>query len=153
VDVVHMFMDQDGPITADTTGGIFVSHDGRTVPDTLNVHLEYPRNWICTFSNTPQAGLQRDGIEFCGTQGHLRIDRTKYEFFGPEKDTVPVVVPCKTDLVEEHVQNFLDCVRSRKLPNGDVQKGHRSAQAAHLANLSYTQRRRLNFDPEREIVL
>jgi predicted dehydrogenase len=153
VDVVHMFMDQDGPVTADTAGGIYMSHDGRTVPDTLNVHLEYPGNWVCTYSNTPQAGLQREGIEFCGTHGHLRIDRTKYEYFGPEKDAAPVVTPCKTDLVEEHVQNFLDCIRSRKLPNGDVQKGHRSAQAAHLANLSFTQHRRINFDQEREIVL
>ncbi len=153
VDVVHMFMDQDGPITADTAGGIFMSKDGRTVPDTLNVHLEYPGSWICTYSNTPQAGLQREGIEFCGTEGHLRIDRTKYEFFGPERNAAPAVTACKTDLVEEHVQNFLDCIKSRNLPNGDVQKGHRSAQAAHLANLSYAQRRRIHFDPERELVL
>jgi predicted dehydrogenase len=153
VDVVHMFMGEDGPISADTSGGTFFARDGRTVPDTLNVHLEYPSKWICTYSNTPQAGLQREGIEFCGTHGHLRIDRTKYEFLGPERDAKPAVTSCKTDLVEEHVQNFLDCCRSRKLPNGDVQAGHRSAQAAHLANLSYAQRRRINFDPEREIVL
>ena len=43
--------------------------------------------------------------------------------------------------------------RSRKLPKGDVALGHRSAQAAHLGNLSYEQRRRIHFDPDREIVL
>ena len=153
VDVVHMFMGQDGPVTADCAGGIYMAHDGRTAPDTLNVHLEYPGNWICTYFNTPQAGLQREGIEFCGTEGHLRIDRTKFEFFPPERGAAPLVVECKTDLVAEHVQDFLDSCRSRKLPKGDVAAGHRSAQAAHLANLSYLERRRIHFDPERELVL
>ena len=152
VDVVHMFMGQDGPVSADAAGGIFMSQDGRTVPDTLNVHLEYPGNWICTYSNTPQAKLEREGIEFCGTEGHLFINRLKSEFFAAD-GADPVVETCKTDLVEEHVQNFLDCCRSRRMPNGDVAAGHRSAQAAHLANRSYLERRRIHFDPDRELVL
>jgi predicted dehydrogenase len=152
VDVVHMFMGQDGPISADNTGGTFLAKDGRTVQDTIDLHLEYPGQWICTYFNTPQAGLQREGIEFCGTEGHLRIDRTKFEFFAPG-GAPPMIVECHTDLVEEHVQDFLDSCRSRKLPRGDVAFGHRSAQAAHLGNLSYEQRRRIHFDPDREIVL
>jgi predicted dehydrogenase len=153
VDVVHMFMEQDGPVSADAAGGIYRAKDGRTVPDTLNLHLEYPGNWVCTYSNTPQAGLQREGIEFCGTGGHLRIDRTKFEFFPPGRTVQPVVVACQTDLVEEHVQDFLNSCRSRKLPKGDVALGHRSAQAAHLGNLSYVEKRRVHFDPDREVVL
>jgi predicted dehydrogenase len=153
VDAVHMFMGEDGPVAADNIGGTFFAKDGRTVQDTINLHLEYPGGWICTYFNTPQAGLQREGIEFCGTQGHLRIDRTKFEFFPPDRGAAPVVVECRTDLVEEHVADFLASCRSRKLPKGDVAFGHRSAQAAHLGNLSYEQRRRVHFDPDREIVL
>jgi predicted dehydrogenase len=153
VDVVHMFMGEDAPLSADTAGGIYAAHDGRTVPDTLNVHYEYPGNWVCTYTNVPQAGLPREGIEFCGTQGHLRIDRTRFEFFPPEPREKPVVVECKTDLVEQHVANFIDCVKSRKMPNGDVVMGHRSAVAAHLGNLSWIERRRIHFDPQRELVL
>jgi predicted dehydrogenase len=153
VDTVHMFMEQDGPVAADNIGGIYFAKDGRTVQDTINLHLEYPGGWICTYFNTPQAGLQREGIEFCGTQGHLRIDRTKFEFFPPERGAAPVVVECRTDLVEEHVADFLASCRSRKFSKGDVALGHRSAQAAHLGNLSYEQRRRVHFDPDREIVL
>jgi len=33
---------------------------------------------------------------------------------------------------------------------GDVLIGHRSAQASHLGNIAYVQKRRLNFDPVRE---
>ena len=153
VDVVHMFMGQDGPISADAAGGLFVAKDGRTVPDTLHVQYQYPGNWVCTYTNIAQAGMSRDGIEFVGTEGHLRIDRTKFEYFPPERGAPPVVVKCQTDLVEEHVQNFLDCCKSRKIPNGDVVAGHRSALAAHLGNLSIVEKRRIQFDPDRELVL
>ena len=64
-----------------------------------------------------------------------------------------VVVQASGSLDQQHIQNFLDCVKSRKLPNGDVLIGHRSAQASHLGTLSYLQRRRIDFDPIREEVL
>ena len=51
------------------------------------------------------------------------------------------------------MRNFLDCCRSRKLPNADVYIGHRAAQAALLANQSYLERRRIRFDPQSEEVL
>lgn len=153
VDVVHMFLGEDVPLTADTAGGIYAAKDGRTVPDTLNVHYEYPGNRVCTYTNVPQAGRQREGIEFCGTEAHLRIDRTKFEVFPSDAREKALVVECKTDLVEEHVANFIGCVKSRKMPNGDVEMGHRSAIAAHLGNLSWIERRRIRFDAERELVL
>jgi predicted dehydrogenase len=153
VDVVHMFMDEDGPISVDNTGGLFVAKDGRDVQDTISLHLEYPGRWVCTYTNLAQAGLPREGIEFCGSKGHLRIDRTKFEYFPAGPNATPLTVECKTDLVAEHVEDFLNSCRSRKLPKGDVALGHRSAQAAHLGNLSYEEKRRIHFDPDREIVL
>ena len=37
----------------------------------------------------------------------------------------------------EHKENFVQCIRSRKLPNADVEEGHRSALWIHYANISY----------------
>jgi hypothetical protein len=39
------------------------------------------------------------------------------------------------------------------MPNCDVLAGARSAQASHLGNLSYVQKRRIDFDPVREEIL
>ncbi len=63
------------------------------------------------------------------------------------------VVQAFSNLDHDHIQNFLDCVKSRKLPNGDVLIGHRSAQASHLGTMSYLERRRIDFDTIREEVL
>jgi hypothetical protein len=48
---------------------------------------------------------------------------------------------------------FLACVKSRQRPNGDVYPGHRSAQASHLGNIAWLQKRRLAFDADREEIL
>jgi predicted dehydrogenase len=49
-----------------------------------------------------------------------------------------------------HKQNWLDCIRSRRLPVADVEIGARSAQVCQLANIGYQLRRMLRWDPVRE---
>jgi predicted dehydrogenase len=153
IDVVHMFMGKDIPIAASASGGIYHYKDGRTAPDTINVLLEYPSDFTATFEATLVPGIRGEGIEFCGTEGKLYIDRGRYEFTPAARNATPVVVKAFSNLDRDHIQNFLDCVKSRKLPNGDVLIGHRSAQASHLGNISYMQKRRIDFDPIREEIL
>jgi hypothetical protein len=47
---------------------------------------------------------------------------------------------------QDHMANFIDCVRSRKEPNAPVEIGYRSAIAAHMANLSYRRKQRVTFE-------
>ena len=154
IDVVHMFMGQEIPIAASASGGIYNYKDGRTAPDTIDVLLEYPSEFTATFEATLVPGITGAGVEFCGTQGRLNIDRSGYEFRPVGRNAPPTVVkPTGINLDLDHIQNFLDCVKSRKRPNGDVLIGHRSAQASHLGNISYMQKRRIDFDPVREEIL
>ncbi len=153
IDVVHMFMGQDNPISASAAGGVYHYKDGRTAPDTINVLLEYPKEWVATFEATLAPGIKGAAVEMCGTEGKLYITRQGYEFLSAEKGAQPIKVPYTKDQTIDHVQNFLDCCRSRKLPNADVQIGHRSAAASHLGNIAYVQKRRLNYNPDREEIL
>ena len=153
IDVVHMFMGQEVPVSASAAGGVYHYKDGRTAPDTINVLLQYPGEYTATFEATLAPGITGDAIEMCGTQGRLWIDRGRYEFHPVGKGAEPTIVKAYSNLDADHIHNFLDCVRSRKLPNGDVLIGHRSAQASHLGNISYMQKRRIDFDPVREEIL
>ena len=83
----------------------------------------------------------------------LYIDRSRYEYREVGQKAGVEVKAEGPDMTLDHVANFLDCVKSRQKPNGDVLIGHRSAQASHLGNLAYLQKRRLNFDPQREEIL
>jgi hypothetical protein len=148
-----MFMGQDIPKSSSAAGGVYQYKDGRTAPDTINVLNEYPGEFTATFEATLAPGITGAGVEMCGTEGRLYIDRGRFEFTPAGKGAQSTVVKAYSDLDLDHVNNFLDCVRTRKLPNGDVLIGHRSAQASHLGNISYMQKRRIDFDPVREEIL
>ena len=162
IDVVHMFMGYEIPSAASASGGVYAYKDGRTAPDTINVLLEYPQEYTATFEATLVPGITGAAVEMCGSEGRLWIDRSRFEYYakgggggarrGQPAVTVPATnYPNTTDgLTYDHVMNFLECVKSRKRPNGDVLIGHRSAQASHLGNISYEQKRRINFDTTRE---
>jgi predicted dehydrogenase len=153
IDVVHMFMGQEIPKSAAAAGGVYAYKDGRTAPDTINVLLEYPTEFTATFEATLAPGITGAAIEICGTTGRLYIDRGRYEFHPLGKGDAVTVQAAPHDLTLDHVNNFLACVRSRNRPNGDVLIGHRSAQASHLGNIAYVEKRRIDFDPVREEIL
>ncbi len=150
IDAVHMFMKQDDPIAASAAGGVYNYKDGRTAPDTINVLLQYPQEWTATFEATLAPGITGAAIEMCGTEGRLLISRGQFEFTPVGRGAKTEVVKAERELTIDHVENFLDCMRTRKKPNGDVYIGHRSAQASHLGNIAYLQKRQIHFDPVRE---
>jgi predicted dehydrogenase len=159
IDVVHMFMGHEIPTSASAAGGVYFAKDGRTAPDTINVLLEYPAEYTATFEATLAPGITGAAVEMCGTKGRLYIDRNRFEFREAGRGAQPVVVQAEAgeargdQLTLDHVKNFLDCVKSRQRPNGDVLIGHRSAQASHLGNIAYLEKRRIDFDPTREEIL
>lgn len=154
IDVVHMLIGRDDPTMASAIGGVYHYKDGRTAPDTINVLLGYGGDFTATFEATLAPGVRGAAIEICGTEGRLWISREKYEFQASGRNAPVITVNApEYDMTLDHVKNFLDCVKTRKRPNGDVYIGHRSAQASHLGNIAYVQKRQLNFDPQREEIL
>ena len=50
---------------------------------------------------------------------------------------------------KNHMANWLDCIRSRQTPNAPADLGHRSAVAAHMANIAYREKRRVTLEEAR----
>ena len=50
----------------------------------------------------------------------------------------------------EHEQNFIECIRSRKRPNADIEIGRISTTLCHLGNIACNLGREIHFDAERE---
>ena len=57
--------------------------------------------------------------------------------------------PCQ----KAHVQNWLDSIRSRKLPVADVEIGHRVITACHLGVIAYKVGRRVRWDAKKEAII
>jgi hypothetical protein len=54
-------------------------------------------------------------------------------------------------VAKPHIQNWLDCVKSRGTPIVPVEVGHRSVTVCHLAGIARELGRRLRWDPDREV--
>ena len=54
---------------------------------------------------------------------------------------------------QEHIQNFLDSIRSGNPLNSEIEEGQRSTLMCHLGNISYKLGRMIKFDPETRTIV
>jgi predicted dehydrogenase len=139
------------------SGGVFSEKDGREVPDTIAITLDFPGDtvvtWQATFSNM-RYGLGERLLGSDGTIEHIAgstdmVSGASEEIlrYYPEKVNRPSGAPLNGESPDRnHMANWIDCIRSRKTPNAPVEKGYSSAVACHMANLSYRQKQRITFE-------
>jgi len=153
LDTIHMYMGEKPPNSAVFAGGIFYNYnDGRTAPDTCNAYFEYD-GFSVNFASNAYPVAPPYGITFYGEKGRLFVNRNRYEYTPAGRDVKPVVREIPGDITRDHVRNFLDCCKSRKLPNGDAGIAAISILPPLLAVQSYQEQRRLRFDTKRLEVL
>ena len=157
IDIVQLAMDVDYPEAVATMGGKFYLNDNRETPDTLQATFQYP-GFVCTYENRQCNGRPLEGngygIMFHGTAGTLFIDRAGFEVM-PESDSdlMPMQAQRVGNSHRKHVQNFLECVKSRRQPTSDIEIGHRSSSTAILGNIAYRTGRRITWDGEKEEIV
>ena len=83
----------------------------------------------------------RLGAVFVGQQCKIEINRNKFTTNPPDfvKHGPDPKLAAKWEgegfLAHGHVQNWFDCIKSRKRPNADVEIGHRTATIGHVINI------------------
>jgi predicted dehydrogenase len=93
----------------------------------------------------------RNGIRFEGTDGWIWVNRDGIKASDPELLKTPLPENAvKLYSSTNHMENFFDCVKSRKLPICDVETGHRSATMCHLGAISMRTGRKLTWDSTKE---
>jgi predicted dehydrogenase len=104
----------------------------------------------------PDAGNLQGGAMFVGEKGRIEITRNDFRTDPPDmiKELPPREEIDKWKRAQwqakYHMQDWLDCMKSRKTPLADVEIGHRSISVCHLANITRQLGRRLHWDPEAE---
>ncbi len=94
------------------------------------------------------------GVTFRGTEGRIFVSRSKIEA-EPKSLLKSRIGPDEIHLYESkwHQQNFIDCVRSRRETISPPEIAHRSVTVCHIGNISMLLKRKLFWDPERELFL
>ena len=158
IDLARWLVGKDLPKSAYCVGGRFDMPGDAETPDTQISTFEYD-DLTFTFELTlytpymlktdpvvresdmfPYWMQNATRIEIYGSDGLMIVGRHGggWEVFARPKDRQPVVKESMHGRFPdpEHQANFLDCVRSRELPNSDIETGHRSTLLAHYATIS-----------------
>ena len=90
---------------------------------------------------------QRNGIRFEGTDGWIWVNRDGIKASDPELLTKPLPENAvQLYRSANHMENFFDCVKSRKAPICDVETGHRSATMCHLGAIAMRTGKKLTWE-------
>jgi predicted dehydrogenase len=159
LDIARWAMDVKAPLSVAAFGGRYAVEDGGETPDVQEVIYNFP-GFVLTWSVREMNGMSRGGFEFHGTKGNLSLSRGGYkitgESWGDKKDRKKQVEDVNGEGSEQpvaHVRNFLDCVKSRKRPNADVEEGHLTAVVCHLGNIATRLGRSLKWDAAKEEIV
>ncbi len=97
-----------------------------------------------------------DTAVFHGEKGTMKISRNKFVVDpadlvvdGPDPSIAAKWVG-GGHVARPHLENWLDCIRTRGVPNAPVEVGHRSVTVCHLANTVRELSRPLRWDPDAE---
>ena len=165
------------PVKVHSAGGVFAWENDQQTPNVQNAVFEYADGTLLEveLSNlyTPR---RREDMTFYTTRGYLteegewksglgnfgqRAGRPEISSAGVNDRATNISFPNVTyspgppvenQLSPNHFENFIECVRSRKVESlhCDILEGHMSAALCHMANISYRTGRKLVFDPKTE---
>jgi predicted dehydrogenase len=162
----------DLPKSVYCAGGRYLFKDNRDVPDYQMATFDYG-NYVLTLETgefTPY--FQKEGldvrlgpnypkwmqnstrIDIYGTKRMMYVGRMGGGWQVFDKDEKLVAQDKGLFPLKAHILNYIDCIRTRKQPNGNIVEGHKSSVHIHLANLAYRAgNKQLLFSPEYEAIL
>ena len=133
-------------------------------PDTMDVSMAQPEKFLFTWNSMfgndfygegDDLLLGEKGTIHCKEQETIRYipqGQQSAEAAGKSSAATPDIVSAN-EQTHDHLQNFFDCVRSRKEPNCPFEIGYRSAIACQMAVASYRLGRSVAWDEKREDIV
>jgi predicted dehydrogenase len=152
IDTVHFITGAGIPSRAVAHFGTFRYKDGWTVPDSVEMVFEYPEGFVVRYGQFFGNSAGRDNRIY-GTRGSIDCGDWSWDGEWPvsgEGSDEPDKVENGTKLprVESvpHMKNWLECLRTRKVPNAPMTAGYAHAVAGIMADESFIRGKRMAYD-------
>ena len=158
-------MDESGPVSVEGTAKYHPKKWYET-PDSTAMTYTYANGVKMNCRQTPGTPSMRQGTEFVGDKGRVFVWRGGIVASTPDLlDGADIPAPLVHDgrrvtLPSEHkryanvahVQDFLNCIKTRETPAADISIGHRSATVCHLGNIAVRSGKTIRWNPELETI-
>jgi predicted dehydrogenase len=146
LDVTQWFANSGNPPLSAVQFGQVQKMTGAQAPDVFCAVFEYPSfvaTWTLDYCSSYENGWS---ILFMGDRGTMTMNDAGYKIYKEpwkeRRNRTPIQEEEAPVPVEAHVQNFLDCIKSRQQPNAPVEVGAKAVAAPLLANVAFFQNRR-----------
>jgi predicted dehydrogenase len=149
IDVVHWAMKSDQPRDALMLADKYIFEQW-DCPDTIQAALRYP-GFDVVYEGMMASSIDDGGLEFRGTEATLKLNRSGFGVYREgvaSKDNPVLKADTFRDGTIDHMQNFFDCIKSRKEPNAPVETGVAAARAGQIANLAYRGTGQVTWPPK-----
>jgi predicted dehydrogenase len=143
VDSIHWFMNSGIP-SAVVVGGGRPNLEGVEVPETTTMCLEYPENYLTTFTVGYKAmrysGTLDQLVQYNGSKARFDVGRESYALYREDPKAIELKPSAQkvepgtfNSATRAHIRNLLECVKSRQDPNAPVEAGHATSVAMCMA--------------------
>jgi predicted dehydrogenase len=171
LDLVRMIMGNPGhPRSVYGWGGNHIFNSEKDTPESQSITYDFEKYTITVDSGNatnymakvphamrmdparfPDWRTNADRVEIYGTETMMYMGRTGggWQVYGPGEKLIAQEGGIHPDV--EHQINFIECLRSRKQPNSNVEQAHLSASLVHFGNIAYRAgNKQLIFDGQKE---
>lgn len=162
LDFVQYLLGYGIPDTCSCAGLNARLKDDREVPDTWNAIYQFEKkNCTVTFTGSMNTGVGQP-VELCGQEATLRFDGIAHdagsfsvvpERFNDRKDLPKGYARGKTPWQPNHLEDFFNCMRSRKKPKCDEDEAFVETATFAMSVESYMRRRQVRWDAAKEEIV
>lgn len=124
------------------SGGTYVWKDGREHTDTFHAVVEYPEGFLFDWGMS-LGNASGHYFTVHGSKGTLDVEKGTITPEGP-RGAAARYAP---ERVSSHMENWLECVRSRQRPRADIALGHQHVATTVMAALALETGQRQTYDP------
>ncbi|HWQ54501.1 MAG TPA: Gfo/Idh/MocA family oxidoreductase [Bryobacteraceae bacterium] len=179
--LVHFYLDTFIPDDTVAAGGIFAWHDVRENPDTFQCLSTFHEKQVLYSYSTTFGNGWGDHTIIRGTRGTLHSpggEGSPQWWFTPETSSgwrsnvvydtkvrnpkaQPVTIPGHPDVppldnsddLKYHTDDWLKCMRTRGVPNGNIETGFGHAVAVVMATRAYRENKKMFWDRKEELIV
>ena len=156
IDIAHwgLGIDRTGPIEVSGEGVYPGANELYNVPTEFDFNAKYKSGVIIRVANAARLPLGM-GVTWYGENGWIHVDRGD------------VITASKPELISEelgankkalyksdnHIGNFLECIRSHKETIAPAEIAHRSISVGLLGEIAMTTKQKIQWDPVKEQII
>ena len=160
-DIARWGIGQDGPLDVEAKVVTAPIPGGYTTPSEFEATLNWAngiKETVRTTTDDTWTGTiinekgQRNGVKFVGSEGWIWVNRGTLEASKDEIYQTPLPENAMhLEVSNNHMENFFNCMRTRKDPIASVEVGHYSTVVGHLIIIALRAGKKYQWDATKEV--